>query len=193
MTSTAVLAEPSASQLLNGDFEDWTGNDPDNWTIWDLYGSVEDETTEKYLGSYSVNVTINAGQYVYLYQEVIGLTEGNSLTADVYVLENDADLEVELGMIQYDVPGGSVKAAVSIDTSTDDANWQQLSGSDTVRTDANVARIRYYCLNTGGVAKSLYIDTASISGPDVDEFSVPALILTASAFMVAFAVIRKTK
>ncbi len=190
--SAAVSAEPTAEQLLNADFEDWTDNDLDNWTVAGS-GTVENETTEKHLGSYSVKVNLPVSSWVNIYQEVSGFTEGNSVTGVVYALEDYNSVYVEVDFIWYDDFGGSVISATAITFSVDDANWQEVSGSQNVPTGANVLRASFYCANDGSTAVSVYIDAASISGPDVDEFKVPTSVLTASAFMVVLAVIIKKK
>ncbi len=197
ITLNAVSAKPAAGQLLNGDFEDWMGDNPDDWTILGSV-SVEDETTEKYQGSHSLKLTIPAFSNIEVYQYLVGFTEGNTLSVVAYVLDNN-DIDIYLGFIWLlnDISFIVIKASGSV-TSVDNPNWQQLSWSqDCPRSQdgvANVSQVRFYCANTGSGAETVYIDAASVSGPDiVKEYSIPQLVLTASVFMATLVVIKRSK
>lgn len=196
---TAIDAAGSNNRLANGDFEDFTSNTPDNWTI--VTGSagttVLREATEKYAGSYGLEIVGNGSELTSLTQSF----NQSSGSGSTYALKPSTVYAVNCWIKVSSVPAAGVLAIDLIDgdsaVTTDDEGtsnaisqsltavlptWQPLNGF--FRTPAVLPsstpyklRVRLSTALTSGV--SVFIDHLSFAlatqvyagGPYVAIFS----------------------
>jgi len=125
--------------VLNGDFENWTGINPDNWTASGDGISISGDPYAQ-SGQNSCEVFWDSQSNQYLTSDAFNVTEGEEINASFWVADNDPAGRARLCII-YE--GASNYYGTY---SEDMAGWQQLTYTNLVPAGATSAefQIRFY-------------------------------------------------
>ncbi|RLD49226.1 MAG: hypothetical protein DRI88_00925 [Bacteroidetes bacterium] len=125
--------------VLNGDFENWTGINPDNWTASGDGISISGDPYAQ-SGQNSCEVFWDSQSNQYLTSDAFNVTEGEEINASFWVADNDPAGRARLCIIYEG-------AANYYGTYSEDmAGWQQLTYTNLVPAGATSAefQIRFY-------------------------------------------------
>lgn len=155
LLSAVVLTSLSASAqenlIINGDFEDWTGTNPENFepagtTV--LYNDLlVKETTIALSGNSARQESKAQGTTQYLeYSNLINVTPGTAYTISYAYLDNDNKARTRLWSTWLDASNTALAAEFQTevqeqDYSTDSPNWVQKV--KTVTAPAGAVKLRY--------------------------------------------------
>ena len=167
---TLVWGLSLAQTVPNGGFENWIGDDADNWTK-DSAGGIEDyqETSIVHGGSSSAKLVINTQTQAncdYYCDNISGITAGTDYTVHVWVYDNDPAGRVTVVLDWYDASDGFLSSNYSGIYSTDGTTWEELVYTATAPTNAAKVsvRLRGYDVsaNWDGDAE-FYVDDITLS------------------------------
>lgn len=151
LTLTAVTAKAQTNLIINGDFENWTGTNPENFepagtTV--LYNDLlTKETTISQSGNSAKQQTKAQGTTQYLeYGDLIPVIAGHSYTISYWYLDNDNKARTRLWSSWLDASNTALATALQADIQLDDysvdgAAWVQKTY--TVTAPAGASKIRY--------------------------------------------------
>jgi hypothetical protein len=159
-----------AELIVNGAFENFTGDDPDNWTVYEGGAStITEETTIIHGGSSALKIAPAAWNYARVRQDVAGEVGGNNYDFSVWYRQ-DAVGDAKASIYIYDsVNGQSLqengswtagyvaikKAATTTYTELSISNWTLASGG-AIRLDLQNDA-------SEGKAGSVYFDDCSLA------------------------------
>ena len=148
---TAVTANAQDNLIINGDFENWTGTNPENFdpagtTV--LYNDlITKETTTSQSGNAVKQQSKAQGTTQYLeYSDLIPVVPGHSYTISYWYLDNDTQARTRLWSSWLDASNTALATALQSniqlsDYSVDGANW--VNQTVTVTAPEGAAKIRY--------------------------------------------------
>ena len=155
------------SLLLNGDFEDWTSSEPDNWTD-EGSATVTQETSIVFHGTSALKIVGPSGAVGRRYQDLnVNLDDaaGKSLLFKMWV-HTDAASQARL-VLNF---GGSDTEGEYHDG---DSDWQLLTVDAAIPTDATRARAIVEVIAT----KTAYADTGWAAVDPIYQYTVPNSII----------------
>lgn len=151
LTLTAVTANAQQNLIINGDFENWTAENPENFdeagtTV--LYNDlITKETTISQSGNAAKQETKAQGTTQYLeYSDLIPVVPGHSYTISYWYLDNDTKARTRLWSSWLDATNTALATALQAeiqldDYSTDSSTW--VNKTVTVTAPAGAAKLRY--------------------------------------------------
>jgi len=136
-TSVALIGQ---NQVINGDFENWTGATADNWLADGGAIEIAQNSTTTQSGSFSCEVLWTSQDNQYLTSDPFNVTAGIEINASMWAYDNDIAGRTRLCII-YEGADNYYG-----DYSSDMDEWQQLTYSDLVPSGATSAQfqIRFY-------------------------------------------------
>lgn len=138
------------ANIENGDFENWSGNTPENWTTIDSGISVSQSASQKQSGSLSAAVQVNTGsQGSTDFRQTITVTAGQTLDVSVWVRHTEGGMRARLYVAGYQ--GYSNAALIN--------QWQQLSYSYTPSSSGSIeVGLRFYDVSGFDGSEVVYVD-----------------------------------
>lgn len=138
------------AKIENGDFENWVGNAPQNWTTIDSGIQVTQSTSQKQSGNSSASVRVNTGsQGSTDFRQTISVTAGETLDVSVWVRHTEGSMRARLYVAGY--RGYSSASLVN--------QWQQLSYSYTPSSSGNIeVGLRFYDSAGFDGSEVVYVD-----------------------------------
>ena len=126
----------SQNIVVNGDFESWTGGQPDGWTTIDPGITVTEETTIIHGGSSSASVDVTTGtQSNTDFRQTVSVTGGTTYDVSVWVYHTEGNMKARLYVADY--------RGYSDNTIT--GSWQEMTYTYTPAADANIeVGLRFY-------------------------------------------------
>lgn len=136
-TSVALIGQ---NQVVNGDFENWTGSTADNWLADGGAITITQNSTTTQSGTYSCEVLWTSQDNQYLTSDPFNVTAGIQINASMWVYDNEIAGRARLCVI-YEGADNYYG-----DYSADMDSWQQLTYTDLVPSGATSAefQIRFY-------------------------------------------------
>lgn len=136
-SSVALIGQ---NQVLNGDFENWTGGTTDNWLADGGAITITQNSTTTQSGTYSCEVLWTSQDNQYLTSDPFNVTPGIQIDASMWVYDNEIAGRARLCVI-YEGADNYFG-----DYSADMDSWQQLTYTDLVPSGATSAefQIRFY-------------------------------------------------
>lgn len=141
--------------LLNGDFEDVTGNDFANWTETVGDGSIVDEGTIVNGGSHAVKITRGTGS-IFMQQDVT-VTAGNDYTFSFFTRGDGTYAG------RYRIRDVTNAADITALTTTGVTGTTYTQVTDNFTAPAGCTSVRVYLYDTGTNSTSCYFDDASFT------------------------------
>ncbi len=151
--SAAMLK--SQNIVTNGDFESWTGGQPDGWTTIDPGITVTQETTIIHGGSSSASVDVTTGtQSNTDFRQTVSVTGGTTYDVSVWVYHTEGNIKARLYVDGYQ--------GYSDNTIT--GAWQEITYTYTPAADADVEiGLRFYDQTGFDGSEIVYVDDYVIS------------------------------
>jgi len=158
-------------QIQNPNFESWTyitNNVPFAWdTIKNSNAncSWQRDSSNYRIGKYSIKITINnnASGYDCAIAQAKGVSPSTTYNLSVWVYDNDPNIYARIYVQCYDNNNNLVGASFVGSSSSDQANWQQLSGTYTTPNNCSYLDFQIRTYDTGSPGGSVYIDGASLT------------------------------
>lgn len=175
-----VSCKVLSSELVNGDFESWSG-DPTDW-INIGFNPYLVPVSESPYGGIMCACPVDSGSTGIIYQYIGSVSAGESITLTLAMgLGIDFIVDLYVGTTGY------TRHTIS------SASWNLYSHTEVFSSsDANVEvsiRISY----TGTVTSNLYIDAASVSGTGIAEFPSPMIFIIPSTILMIMVTINRKK
>ena len=147
---TVGLTANAQNIISNGDFESWTGGNPDGWTTIDPGITVTEETTIIYEGSSSASIDVTTGDQgdtdIWQTVSVIGGTEYN---VSVWVYHTEGNMKARLYVADYR----------NYSDNTITGSWQEVTYSYTPSVDSDIeVGLRFYDQTGFDGAEIVYVD-----------------------------------
>lgn len=151
LSTLALLCTPNAyAQITNGDFEQWNGNTPSNWTTIDSGISVSPTSAQVKTGGLAAKIDVNTG------------TQGSTDFLQTVTVEQGKTYDFSVALYHTE---GKVKARLYVDGYQGYSNngqtnqWQDLSFSytATANKDINVG-LRFYDVTGFDGSETVYVD-----------------------------------
>lgn len=138
------------ANIENGDFESWTGNNPQNWTSIDSGINVTQSTTHKQSGMSAAAIQVNTGsQGSTDFRQTISVTSGQTIDVSVWVRHTEGGMRARLYVAGYH--GYSDASQVN--------QWQQISYSYTPSSTGNIeVGLRFYDVSGFDGSETVYVD-----------------------------------
>lgn len=167
------VSHAMSANVVNGDFENWTGGIPDDWTTIDSGISVSQSTSQIQNGSSSAAIIVNTGtQGSTDFRQTVGVTGGEIFEASVWVRHTEGGVKARLYVNGYQ--GYSNPGLIN--------QWQQITYSYTPGTSANIeVGLRFYDVVGFDGSESVYVDNfqpSTISAPTGCILTTGSLSLT---------------
>ncbi|HDO26819.1 MAG TPA: endonuclease I, partial [Bacteroidetes bacterium] len=145
----------SQNIVTNGDFESWTGGQPDGWTTIDPGITVTQETTIIHGGSSSASVDVTtATQGNTDFRQTVSVTGGISYDVSVWVYHTEGNMKARLYVAGYQ--------GYSDNTIT--GAWQEMTYTYTYPADTNIEiGLRFYDQTGFDGNEIVYVDDYVIS------------------------------
>jgi hypothetical protein len=142
---SAFSSVSAQNLLLNGDFEAWTSDVPDNWTVEDSVIVTQEETTV-YAGLYSAGLESESGSNRGVYQE-IPVTAGTLYEYSCYIYGVAGTGNGGIGIyINWLDSGGSTISGSGPFYNASTGEWELVTSGDVTAPDGSVsARCRIRC------------------------------------------------
>lgn len=162
----ANITWESINQLTNYDFENWIGNNANNWTLSGTGNPIlERNNSVKYTNNSSACLYAgnNTGNYSTLQQNFhntkgISYWRNKTLTLRGYVLASTN------GTSRLVISDGN--ATIGSSNHTGDNNWALLSISNNISANASEVKVYPYVVSSNNMIRSCYIDTLNaVEGP----------------------------
>lgn len=145
-----VIPQPGSYTLLNGDFEYWTGNTPDDWPTIDNGINIYKESSIVNSGSFSAKVTVTTGSQSNTdIRQPVSVFSGNEYEFSVYVYHTDTTVKARIFAGGYS----------TYSDNTIINSWQQVTTTliPTMDEDIEVG-LRFYDQNGFADSSITYID-----------------------------------
>lgn len=161
LTVKAPVA-PGSNLVVNGSFEDWTGDLPTGWDNPSYNQNMTKETSTVLDGNNSVKHTAGTSKM----QQEVDIVGGKSYTISYHFLDNDVNARSRIWSYWLDDSNNTITDNASelrpSAYSADNANWQTVSHTLTAPSGAAKLRfeIRTYSTNDGGGV--IYYDDFSV-------------------------------
>ncbi|NMH59924.1 endonuclease [Alteromonas ponticola] len=146
LLSTAI----AQAQVVNGDFENWSGSSPDNWTTIDSGISLAESASPTYTGNAAAAVTVSTGtQSSTDFRQSISVESGQSYNFSVWVYHTEGSVAARMyadGYHNYSNPALT-------------GQWQQLSYLYTAAATGTIEiGLRFYDQSGFDGSEVVYID-----------------------------------
>jgi len=140
----------SADIVSNGDFEDWTGNDPNSWTTIGSGITITSNTSITYQGTSSASVELTTSiQENTDFSQTVSVTNGTQYFVSVWLYHTEGNMKARLYVAGY--RGYS-------DNSTS-GSWQQLSYTYTASANGDIEiGLRFYDQDGFDGSEIVYVD-----------------------------------
>ena len=176
----------------NGDFEAWTSGNPDDWIS--NWGLTEEITTASYVhgGTSAVKLTTSIDQTVMRASALIAVNPSSSYSAELWVIDNDADGVLHMGINYYraDLTTNSGQGSYVV---TDNANYQLLSGGLTIPSDCVYVELVVYAWSVTGTF-IVYVDDFTLDGPEfIPEVNAPFIVILSGFLIISSVLLYKKK
>ncbi len=177
-----AFAAANAQNLVpNGDFESWDDpNTPTGWTH-DSGITLDQESGTVYQGTYSVKVTLTTQTQsnTDFESDFFAVTEGQDYQFSFWVLDNDPAGNVRLVVRWYDASQSYLSANYGA-YSSDDPDWQEVTGTYTAPANAAYAKFgfRFYDVSSNWDGDAIfYIDSVvgMAAAPSIDTVTIYAI------------------
>ncbi|EIO3979197.1 endonuclease [Vibrio vulnificus] len=149
-TLALLSANPASAQLLNGDFETWSGNTPQGWTTIDSGIAVSSATTPLKTGKLAAAIAVNTG------------TQGNTDFLQMVNVEQGKTYQFSVSVYHTE---GKVMARLIADGYQGYSNngltnqWQELTFSYTATSTKSIpVGLRFYDVSGFDGSEVVYID-----------------------------------
>lgn len=154
---------PGSNLVVNGSFEDWTGDLPTGWDNSSYNTNMTIENSIVYEGSNSVKHTAGTSKM----QQEVTITGGNTYTVSYRFLDNDANAKGR--MWSYWTDGSSTINDTDTDNSLrqstyseDNSDWQTVSVTVTAPAAATTLRFEIRTYNDNDGSGVIYYDDFSV-------------------------------
>ncbi len=143
-----AFATANAQNLVpNGNFESWDDpNTPTSWTH-DAGVTIDQESGTVYQGTYSAKVTLTTQNQsnADFDSDFFSVTAGQDYEISFWILDNDPAGRARIAVVWFDASQNYISSNYG-SYSSDDPNWQRVSGTYTAPSNAAYAkfRIRFY-------------------------------------------------
>ncbi len=159
------------NQLQNTDFEAWSFINRDVPFAWDTLKNTnaqclwERETINRRIGSYSVKITINqtATGYDCAIGQAKGVSPNTNYNISAWVYDNDPNAYVRMYVACYDNTNNQIDWSFIGSQSSDNSNWQQISGSYTTPNNCSYVDVQVRSYDTGSSGGSICVDGVSLT------------------------------
>lgn len=143
------LSAQVSAQVENGNFENWSGSTPDNWTTIDSGISVS-ESTNSYEGASAAAINVTTGsQSSTDFRQSVSVNAGQSYTFSTWVYHTEGGVRARLyvdGYQNYSAP-------------TLTGQWQQISYNYTAGSSGTIeVGLRFYDVSGFDGAEVVYVD-----------------------------------
>ena len=169
VVSSLLILVGAAGGILftNGGFENWSGREPDDWTISGPGLSTEQEGDTVLAGTSSCKLVWTTTTTRWIVQEH-PVTGGTDYTYSLWAYDNDPFGRVR-GTLRWHRGDGSLISSVNTSYSVDGTDWQELAISELAPSDAETVHveIRVYDVDWGDTisSASVFVDsTVSLVG-----------------------------
>ncbi len=159
---TLALCGNAFAQVANGDFESWSGSQPDLWTTIDSGISVSPSTSVSRSGNSSAAIAVNTGtQGSTDFRQSVDVIAGQTYDFSVWVYHTEGGVKARLYADGYQ--GYSDPALTD--------QWQQVTYSYTAQVSGNIdVGLRFYDVTGFDGSEVVYVDNfqpTDSSLPDV--------------------------
>ncbi len=149
-SATLLASQMAYADVSNGDFENWTGNTPDDWTTIDSGISVSETSSVVKSGSSAVAISVNtASQASTDFLQSVSVVSGTTYDFSVWVYHTEGGVKARLyvdGYQNYSYEGTT-------------GQWQQISYSYTASSTTNInVGLRFYDTSNFDGSELVYID-----------------------------------
>lgn len=143
------LSAQVSAQVENGNFENWSGGTPDNWTTIDSGISVA-ESSNSYDGASSAAITVNTGsQSSTDFRQSVSVSAGQSYTFSTWVYHTEGGVRTRLYVDGYQ----------GYSTPTLTGQWQQVSYNYTAGSTGSIeVGLRFYDVSGFDGSEVVYVD-----------------------------------
>ncbi len=143
------LSAQVSAQVENGNFENWSGSTPDNWTTIDSGISVS-ESTNSYEGASAAAINVTTGsQSSTDFRQSVSVNAGQNYTFSTWVYHTEGGVRARLyvdGYQNYSAP-------------TLTGQWQQISYNYTAGSSGTIeVGLRFYDVSGFDGAEVVYVD-----------------------------------
>lgn len=151
LTLVALMCSPMAfAQIQNGDFEQWNGNTPANWTTIDSGISVAPSSVQIKSGGLSALITINTGtQSNTDFLQTISVEQGKTYPISAAIFHTEGKVKARLivdGYQNYSDPSKTNQ-------------WQDLTYTYTATTNKDIqVGLRFYDVSGFDGSEAVYVD-----------------------------------
>ncbi|WP_308367187.1 MULTISPECIES: endonuclease [unclassified Microbulbifer] len=146
----SVFSQWANADVANGDFENWTGGNPDGWTTIDSGISVNQSTSVVYGGNSSAAITVKTGEQSSTdFRQTVSVTAGQTYDFSVWVRHTEGHVSARLYVNGYrDYTNYSLTG-----------QWQQLSYSFTASSSGTIeVGLRFYDRSGFDGTEVVYVD-----------------------------------
>ncbi len=152
----ATLSLPADATVLNGGFENWTGNQPDSWSLIDSGISVSPSTATTLSGNRAAAISVNtADQANTDLRQLISVNAGQTYNFSTAVYHTEGSVRARLYVNGYQ---GYSNAQLT-------GQWQTLSYSYTPASTGNIeVGLRFYDAAGFDGAELVYVDQFEPTG-----------------------------
>jgi len=155
-------------QIQNPSFESWTyitNNVPFAWdTIKNSNANCSWQIdSSNYRNSIKITINNNASGYDCAIAQAKGVSPSTTYNLSVWVYDNDPNIYARIYVQCYDNNNNLVNSSFVGSSSSDQANWQQLSGTYTTPINCSYLDFQIRTYDTGSPGGSVYIDGASLT------------------------------
>lgn len=146
----ATLCLPVQATVLNGGFEQWTGNQPDNWSLIDSGIAVSQSTAIKLSGNSSAAISVNTTSQANTdFRQLVSVNAGQTYLFSTAVYHTEGGVRARLYVNGYQ--GYSNEQLTG--------QWQTLSYSYTPAASGNIeVGLRFYDVAGFDGSELVYVD-----------------------------------
>lgn len=147
----ALVCSPMAfAQIQNGDFEQWNGNTPSNWTVIDPGISVAPSSAQIKSGGLSAQITINTGtQSNTDFLQTVSVEQGKTYPFSAAIYHTEGKVKARLIVDGYQNYSDPSKVH----------QWQDLSYTYTATSSKNIqVGLRFYDVAGFDGSEAVYVD-----------------------------------
>jgi endonuclease I len=147
----ALLASQLAyANVVNGEFEDWSGSTPDNWTTIDSGINLSESSSVVKSGNSAAAVTVTTGSQASTdLRQSVSVSSGETYDFSVWVYHTEGNMRARLYVNGYQ--GYSTAATTG--------QWQELTYSYTASSTTNIeVGLRFYDVSGFDGSEVVYVD-----------------------------------
>jgi endonuclease I len=149
-SATLLVSQMAYADVSNGDFENWTGNTPDDWTTIDSGISVSETSSVVKSGSSAVAISVNtASQASTDFLQSVSVVSGTTYDFSVWVYHTEGGVKARLyvdGYQNYSYEGTT-------------GQWQQIAYSYTASSTTSInVGLRFYDTSNFDGSELVYVD-----------------------------------